>query len=205
MFISTKAARVAAIALLAPLAVIGVAGGNAIGATVVTPAVVVPAIEPTPPAVVPAIDQTPEKPITRSIEAPRSLAGLVQEYGSATAAGADLTCLATAVYFESKSEPLAGQLAVAHVILNRVASGRFASSICGVVKQPSQFSFVRHGVMPRPVAGDQWRNAIAIAQIAMKELYASPVPGALYFHARYVSPAWGKRPLGKVGNHIFYR
>src|SRR3546814_1697830 len=60
----------------------------------------------------------------------------------------ELRCLAGAVYFESRGESLAGQLAVAHVIINRAESGRFPSSYCGVVHQRSQFSFVRGGKMP---------------------------------------------------------
>ena len=55
----------------------------------------------------------------------------------------ELECLATGIYFESKSEPLAGQLAVGQVIANRASSGRFPSSYCGVLFQRSQFSFIR--------------------------------------------------------------
>src|SRR3546814_19335126 len=61
----------------------------------------------------------------------------------------ELRCLAGAVYFESRGESLAGQLAVARVIINRAESGRFPTSYCGVVLQRSQFSFVRAGQMPK--------------------------------------------------------
>jgi len=121
--------------------------------------------------------------------------------------GADpeLSCLATAVYFESKGEPLNGQLAVANVIINRANSGRFPSTICGVVKQPGQFSFVRGGAMPAIRSGAQYRTAVAIAQIALDKEWDNPAPNALYFHARYVSPGWNRPRVTTIGNHIFFR
>ncbi|MDF2384479.1 cell wall hydrolase [Nostoc ellipsosporum NOK] len=117
----------------------------------------------------------------------------------------ELNCLAVSVYYEAKSEPLAGQLAVADVILNRTESGRFPRSVCGVVTQRGQFSFVRGGKLPTPPANGQWRKALAVAQVAMKDQWDSPVPEALYFHARYVKPSWKRARVGSVGNHVFYR
>lgn len=115
-------------------------------------------------------------------------------------------CLAGAVYFESKGEPLEGQMAVAHVILNRVSSGRFAGSICGVVYQKSQFSFVRGGRMPSiPEGSEQWKTAVAVAKTALADAWDSPVGGAMYFHATYVSPGWNRARVRTIGNHIFYR
>jgi spore germination cell wall hydrolase CwlJ-like protein len=117
----------------------------------------------------------------------------------------ELNCLAVGVYYESKGEPLAGQLAVANVILNRASSGRFPRSVCGVITQRGQFSFVRGGQLPTPPANAQWRKAVAVAQVAQKDLWDSPVENALYFHARYVSPGWKRARVGTVGNHVFYR
>lgn len=118
----------------------------------------------------------------------------------------DLRCLASAVYYEAKSESLAGQLAVARVIINRSQSGRFAKSLCGVVRQPSQFSFVRGGNVPQPrVDCLDWRQAVGIAQIALNGSWESKAEGALFFHARRVSPNWGKTRLAAIDNHIFYR
>lgn len=137
---------------------------------------------------------------------PASLSALVDRYSDDDAvAGGELNCLATAVYFESKGEPLAGQLAVARVVMNRSRSGRFASTICGVVKQPSQFSFVHGGGFPVVRSNSMWRKAVGVAQVAIKDLFASPAPDALYFHARHVSPRWNKRQIAMVGNHLFYR
>ena len=100
---------------------------------------------------------------------------------------------------------LAGQLAVAHVVINRAKSGRFPKSLCGVVHQPSQFSFVRGGRMPAVRNGAQWNNAVAIAQIARDGSWKNQAPGALFFHARYVSPGWRKTRVAAIDNHIFYR
>jgi len=118
----------------------------------------------------------------------------------------ELNCLAGAIYFEAKSESLAGQLAVGRVIVARSKSGRFPNSYCGVVFQPSQFSFVRGGGMPGiSKASKQWKNAVAVAQIAHAGSWRSPVEGALYFHAAYVSPGWHMKRMGRIENHVFYR
>ncbi len=116
----------------------------------------------------------------------------------------ELRCLATGVYYEARSEPLSGQLAVADVILNRITSGRFPGSVCSVITQKGQFSFVRGGKLPTPPANAQWRRALAVAQVARKNLWESPAEGALFFHARYVG-ASAARTVATVGNHVFYR
>jgi len=121
------------------------------------------------------------------------------------AGDSETNCLAVGIYYESKSEPLAGQLAVAEVILNRTTSGRFPRSVCGVITQRGQFSFVRGGQLPTPPENAQWRKAVAVAQVAQKDLWDSPVENALYFHARYVTPGWKRPRVGTVGNHVFYR
>ena len=136
----------------------------------------------------------------------RSLSELVGDYASSEIADGELECLATAVYFESKGEPLAGQLAVAEVIINRTRSGRFPETLCGVVKQRGQFSFVRAGQMPAVPRGSvHWRTAVAIAQIAHQQLSSHAATPALYFHARRVAPGWHLTRVGAVGNHVFYR
>ncbi len=118
----------------------------------------------------------------------------------------ELNCLAIGVYYESKGEPLTGQLAVADVILNRMTSGRFPTSACGVLTQRGQFSFVKGGRLPDIDASrPAWKTAVAIARIARQDLWESPAKGALFFHARRVSPNWGKTRVASLGNHIFYR
>ena len=135
-----------------------------------------------------------------------SLAELVRAQDTSEPLDAEQRCLAGAVYFESKGESLPGQLAVARVVMARAKSGRFASTLCGVVYQKSQFSFIRGGNMPRIDTGsNNWRNAVAISKIALDGSWKSPVEGALFFHARHVSPGWRLTRLGSVDNHIFYR
>ncbi|MDO9368851.1 MAG: cell wall hydrolase [Sphingopyxis sp.] len=134
-----------------------------------------------------------------------SLAELVAETPRPADIDPELRCLAGAVYFESRGESLVGQLAVAHVVINRAQSGRFPRSLCGVVHQPSQFSFVRGGKMPAVRNPAQWNNAVAIAQIAREGSWKNHAPGALFFHARYVSPGWRKTRVAQIDNHIFYR
>ncbi|MEN2748637.1 cell wall hydrolase [Sphingomonas sp. T9W2] len=125
---------------------------------------------------------------------------------TATIDDEELNCLAIGVYYESKGEPLAGQLAVADVILNRTTSGRFPASVCGVLTQRGQFSFVKGGRLPDvDTSRPAWKTAVAIARIATQDLWDSPAEGALFFHARRVSPKWNHTRVASLGNHVFYR
>ena len=177
-----------------------------------------PAAEPLPaPALLPAdvreraqleLDSPPSFETSTEPRAVRaaSLAELVRRHSATETPDRESECLAAATYFESKGEPLAGQLAVANVVINRSESRRFARTICGVVHQQGQFSFVRGGRMP-PIARNSthWRNAVAIAHIAREELWQPEVETALFFHAKRVSPGWRMQRVGAVGNHVFYR
>lgn len=150
---------------------------------------------------------TPQEAIaqTQADEGYDSLSEAVADQDASAALSQDLTCLAGAIYFESKGEPLSGQLAVAEVIINRAKSGRFGSSICGVVTQRGQFSFVRGGQIPAIANNRDYRTAVAVAQVALGDDWASPAPNALYFHARRVSPSWRMQKVAAIGNHVFYR
>ena len=120
---------------------------------------------------------------------------------------AEQECLAKAVYFEARSESLDGQLAVAEVVLNRAKSGLYPATICGVVTQPAQFSFIRAGKFPDPDrTTSHWRTAVAIADIAQRELADAVAPNVLWYHATYVAPSWGRRlnRVAQIGTHIFY-
>ena len=135
------------------------------------------------------------------------LASMVAQLRSSDPGSRELECLAVGIYFEAKSEPLAGQLAVGEVIANRANSkGRFPSSYCGVLFQRSQFSFIRGRSLPSvPRASRQWSTAVAIAKIVDQDLKDSAAPNALFFHARRVSPGWKLKRVASIGNHIFYR
>jgi N-acetylmuramoyl-L-alanine amidase len=118
----------------------------------------------------------------------------------------EMHCLAGAIYFESKGESLEGQLAVGRVVVARSKSGRFPKSYCGVVYQPSQFSFVRGKRMPRiDTSGQSWANAVKMAKIAHEGSRKTPAEGALFFHAARVSPGWRMTRLARIDNHVFYR
>jgi spore germination cell wall hydrolase CwlJ-like protein len=135
------------------------------------------------------------------------LASMVAELRAPEAGSHELDCLATGIYFESKSEPLAGQLAVGKVIANRTQSGgRFPGTYCGVLFQRGQFSFVHGHSLPNvPHANKQWQTAVAIAKIVDQHLKESPAGDALFFHAKYVSTSWHAKRVASIGNHIFYR
>ncbi|MEO6091498.1 MAG: cell wall hydrolase [Novosphingobium sp.] len=154
----------------------------------------------------PSVEQAPEAAPEATDEPAGSLAQLVAAHGEPEALSPEMQCLAGAIYFESKGQTLAGQLAVGRVIIDRTKSGRFPESYCGVVFQRSQFSFVRGRSMP-PIARNSfaWQQAVAIAQIADAGSWKSPCEGALYFHAARVSPNWHMTRIARVDDHIFYR
>jgi N-acetylmuramoyl-L-alanine amidase len=139
---------------------------------------------------------------------PPTLAELVSKFETDMASNQEQDCLASAVYFESRGEPIEGQLAVANVVLNRAASGRYPPDLCGTITQHAQFSFVRHGHIPMADrASEAWRKAVAIAHIAEDKLALAEVPAdVLWYHATYVAPSWGKRLTREtqIGLHIFY-
>ncbi|MBL45787.1 MAG: cell wall hydrolase [Sphingomonadaceae bacterium] len=137
-----------------------------------------------------------------------SLRALIDAMPAAGQLSEELQCLAGAVYFESRGEPLEGQLAVAKVIMNRAEDRRWPSSYCAVVYQRSQFSFVKNGRMPRIKTGSAaWKRAQAIARIAHRGLWNSSAEDAVYFHAKYVRPGWSRRKVAvaTIDTHVFYR
>lgn len=141
-----------------------------------------------------------------TVDRSQSLSDMVADLRAQEAGSRELECLATGIYFESKSEPLAGQLAVGQVIANRAESKRYPSTYCGVILQRGQFSFVRGHRLPSvPHTSKQWQTAVAIAKIVDRDLKDSAVGDALFFHARRVSPNWNRTRVALIGNHIFYR
>lgn len=108
----------------------------------------------------------------------------------------DVNCLAVTIYHESRGEPLAGQYAVAYVVLNRTEDENFPHTICEVVRQKGQFG----GYKPKAKIKDKkaWEqaNRVAITAMKMHEAGFDTTNGALYFNT-------GKKGL-KIGNHGFY-
>jgi hypothetical protein len=124
-----------------------------------------------------------------------------------------MRCLSEAVYFESRSEPEAGQAAVAQVVLNRVRSGIFPTDVCGVVYQDRnhpfacQFSFACEGKSLRIEEPGAWAIATRIAQEVVSGVNFNPrIAEALNYHANYVMPFWAPslRRVDRIGAHIFY-
>jgi N-acetylmuramoyl-L-alanine amidase len=151
-------------------------------------------------------DTADEGTLAQAVDPDADLPTMVAQLRSSDPGSRELECLAAGIYFESKSEPLAGQLAVGQVIANRADSGRFADTYCGVLFQRGQFSFVRGKSWPRIARSSrQWQTAVAIAKIVDQDLKDSAVGSALFFHARRVHPGWRLKRVASIGNHVFYR
>jgi spore germination cell wall hydrolase CwlJ-like protein len=152
-------------------------------------------------------DTTPSDSAAPHVKASGDLSTMVAELRSPEPGSRELECLATGIYFESKGEPLSGQLAVGKVIANRAESGgRFPDTYCGVLFQRGQFSFVHGGHLPSVAhSNKQWQTAVAIAKIVDQDLQQSVAGNALFFHARYVAPGWHLKRVAAIGNHVFYR
>lgn len=125
----------------------------------------------------------------------------------------EITCLAQNIYFEARSESEQGQLAVGHVVMNRVAHKRYPNSVCGVVKQGGekrlyrcQFSWWCDGRSDLPINKKAWERSLDLAWTIFLGRSKDPTEGALWYHADYVKPHWSSSlVLGKkIGQHLFY-
>jgi len=124
-----------------------------------------------------------------------------------------IECLALNIYWEAKSEPVLGQIAVAAVTLNRVLDKRYPTTICEVVRQGGQdrlhscqFSWWCDGKEDVPTERVSWRLALSLASSALLTGLPDPTHGALWYHADYVQPYWARRKkvVARIGRHIFY-
>jgi Cell Wall Hydrolase len=123
-------------------------------------------------------------------------------------------CLAEAIYFESRGETVRGQMAVAQVILNRVFSGKYPNTVCGVVYQNAhrrlhcQFTFACDGIPDIVREADMWERAKAIAaEMLDGRLWLPEVGKATHYHAHWVRPGWVREmnKMHRLGVHLFYR
>lgn len=121
-----------------------------------------------------------------------------------------IICLATAVYFEARGEPLVGQVAVAKVVMNRVKDDRHPKTVCDVVrfrvKTTCAFSFMceKDALVVKDM--NAWRSSVNIASLVFNGKLTDPTNGATHFHAKTVQPKWSNvQVTAKIGNHIFYR
>lgn len=115
--------------------------------------------------------------------------------------------LAEAIVFEARGEPLLGQVAVAHVVVNRVKDGEWADSIRGVIVEPKQFSYLRDKHKQKRPSQQDWDSAYVTAHDVIRGRIASPVGDAVFYHNKKVKPKWAKRVkyVAHIGNHIFYK
>ena len=125
-----------------------------------------------------------------------------------------LDCLARNIYHEAGYEPFEGKVAVAQVTINRTESGQFPSDICQVVYQKNvvyekvlcQFSwYCDSASVKKPMNGPVYTESMEVAKKVLLEGFRLPdLKNALYFHGDYVKPGWGKKPVAKIGRHVFY-
>jgi spore germination cell wall hydrolase CwlJ-like protein len=140
--------------------------------------------------------------------------GLPEGYISAAQRTKELDCLTRNIYWEAANEPFEGKVGVAQVTMNRMESGKFASSVCAVVYQKNvfyekvvcQFSwFCESGHTAKTIHKPLWNESEEVAKKVLLENFRLPsLKNALYFHAEHVSPSWGKPKIEKIGRHIFY-
>ncbi|HEX2256864.1 MAG TPA: cell wall hydrolase [Afifellaceae bacterium] len=179
------------------------------------PAAAIPAARPAPnPGAGPQVMLPRPKPAPEPSDAEVATGSLGEDSGAARHAREAL-CLAKAIYFEARSEPIEGQLAVARVVLNRAASRHYPDTICGVVFEGSalrdrcQFSFACDGQPDEPEDQAAWALARGMAEallMAEQPLLSRRVLRATHYHADYVAPWWAPKlkHAGQVGRHIFY-
>ena len=132
-----------------------------------------------------------------------------------------LMCMATNIYHEAKNQPMAGQIAVAQVVMNRVNDNRYPDNVCDVVKQgltykngkvvlgKCQFSWYCDGKKDDvDKKSEKWRNSLRYASMVITNRITLDVTeGATHYHATYVRPAWArtKTKTVRINRHIFYR
>ncbi len=120
---------------------------------------------------------------------------------------AEWQCLAQAIYFESRGEPLDGQIAVAEVVLNRRDSRSFPGTVCGVTHQGCQFSYMCDGNSDTMKSAVSRQRSEKLASLMLAGRPRSLTDGALYFHTRSIRPDWSRRfaRTTTIGHHMFYR
>ena len=140
--------------------------------------------------------------------------GMPEGYVTAAEQTRQLECLTRNIYWEAASEPFEGKVAVAQVTLNRMQSGKFPDSVCGVVYQKNvfyekvvcQFSWYCEGNHKmKPIHKPLWRESEEVAKKVLLEGFRLPgLKNALYYHADYVNPGWQLPKIDQIGRHIFY-
>jgi len=118
-----------------------------------------------------------------------------------------LLCLALNIYHEARDQPLAGQIAVAQVVVNRVHHEDYPSSVCSVIKQKHQFSWLWDDISDKPYEKEAWVLSQRVAKSVLDGRTIEIVEGATHYHATSVKPKWARRfyKVVQIDKHIFYR
>ena len=131
-----------------------------------------------------------------------------------SASSSELKCLALNIYWEARSEPVKGQLAVAHVAMNRVRSRAYPNTLCMVIYQGDrhtpgacQFSWWCDGRSDQPTEYKAWQTSKTYARRVIEGRSKDPTGGALFYHLHTISPYWSatKQRIARIGSHIYYR
>lgn len=132
---------------------------------------------------------------------------------AANTAASERQCLAEAIYYEARSETLAGQKAVGEVVMNRVGSKHFPGTVCGVVYQGAervtgcQFSFTCDGSLDKTPKGKSWTRSEMLAEHLMIGAHKPMTARSTHYHTVDINPAWAPnlKSTRQIGSHKFYR
>ena len=117
-------------------------------------------------------------------------------------------CMAQNIYFESANQSVLGKLAVGLVVMNRVKDSRYPGTICGVVRQDSQFSWVDDNRSNEPKDDAAWKESVRITDDVLSgRADFLEFDGVMNYHADYVNPHWSgsMKEVATIDQHIFYR
>lgn len=120
--------------------------------------------------------------------------------------GAELICLALNVYWEARDQPIAGQVAVAQVVVNRVESPKYPNTVCAVVRQYKQFSWYWDGKSDNPMDLRAWEQSQLVSSAVAHGSVHADLTYATHYHADYVDPHWADdfKLVATIGDHLFY-
>lgn len=122
----------------------------------------------------------------------------------------ELNCLALNAYFEARNSVWEDMIAASHVVVNRVNQGRFPETICDVIRQPYQFSWMNDGKnhtpnLTHPLEAAAWRASVLAAIATYLNIVKDPTGGATHYHAYYVEPYWTDPKRIKIGKHYYMK
>lgn len=139
------------------------------------------------------------------IFSPIHLAAEEQPISVPISSARDIGCLAEVIHHEARGEPRSGQLAVAHVVLNRMTSGLFSDSLCGVVYQKNSGTCQFSWVCTNKRKEEPSSAAKEVAWDVLMNRTKDPSRGSLFFHATNLDRIFNRKQTVVIGNHVFYK